>query len=150
MNKARRHEMVRRLADVQQLRVARAQLHLMDRQEKTNAAAKRAEQSRSEHAQAQGTLDQLMAQQPLCPTRYRIACEHLLVTDADLQEQDGLLETAKEEEQQQRLQWHRQRQQANWLKQEEHGLAKKLARKAEEKRIIASMGLIWHTQEQEP
>lgn len=148
MNARQRHEMITRLTQLQDLRVAREQMHLVEAQHNTTAAQESAQNSRDKLDQHQDRLNHLYAAPTFCPTAYRIACETLMMAEADADEDSRLLDAAQTAEDAQRLEWHQNRQQASWLEAEAHKLGNKMARVADEKRAIEAIGMVWHRREQ--
>lgn len=128
-----RHSMIVRLAEVQQLHVARERLQLIEAQGAASAAEEDVNITSAAAEYAKGQLDTLLSAPSFCPLKYGIACQTMLLTAAENQASERKLETLQEAERLQRISWHESRQKVMFLEEAGQHLAKKLARAEDDK-----------------
>lgn len=133
MKAKQRHNLIIRLAEVQQLHVARERLQLVEAQEETSAAEEDVNIASAAAEDARGKLDNLLSAPSFCPLKYGIACQTMLLTDAERDESERQLEIVREAERLQRISWHESRQKATFLEEAGQYLKKKIARAEDDK-----------------
>lgn len=142
MDRKRQYIISRQLEDVQKLRVAHEHLRLIDAQKQVEAAELQADAQTRILAQARDDLDQLLAGDGFCPTRYRISCENLLLMQTEADNCGALLAETQRLETDQHINWHQNREQSSWLSARSGKLRRKLARIEEDKKTIETGALL--------
>lgn len=136
MKAKQRHSVISRLAEIQHLHVARERLQLVEAQFETSAAEEDVQNTGAVAEEATAALDNLLSAPSFCPLNYSIACQALLIAEAEKGESEQNLVSARETEQQQRISWHQSRQKATFLEDAASALSKKLARADDDRRAL--------------
>ncbi|MGC1468457.1 MAG: hypothetical protein WA793_03675 [Sphingorhabdus sp.] len=142
MKAKQRHSMIVRLAEMQQLHVARERFQLVEAQEDTSTAEDDVNITGIAAEDAKAQLDSLLSAPSFCPLQYAMACQTMLLTDAEKVESERQLVIMQEAERLQRVSWHESLQKSKFLGEVGQYLAKKLARADDDKLAMQAAALI--------
>lgn len=135
MDKRRRHRSLLHLSEIQNLQLAQARLGLADKQMLVSHAQEQHSICAERRNASELALDSLLEATTFCPDGFKIACEVLLIDEADIAESDSRLAEANQHESEQRVIWHRSRLQAEWLEEQGTQLGRKLLQAKEDKHL---------------